>query len=84
MKAKKIGALLLAAVMTFSLAACGGGGKDDSKGDSSSAGSSSDKKRVCFVARASADTFAAWLTTEMKKEANDIFDFAKGILLIDR
>ncbi|GAA0804159.1 sugar ABC transporter substrate-binding protein [Clostridium sp. AF19-22AC] len=71
MKAKKIGALLLAAVMTFSLAACGGGGKDDSKGDSSSAGSSSDKKRVCFVARASADTFAAWLTTEMKKEAKN-------------
>ena len=70
MKAKKIGAMLLAAVMTVSLAACGGGGKDDSKGDSSS-GSSSDKKRVCFVARASADTFAAWLTTEMKNEAKN-------------
>ena len=25
--------------------------------------------RVCFVARASADTFAAWLTNEMKKAA---------------
>ncbi|MBU3876450.1 sugar ABC transporter substrate-binding protein [Faecalicatena sp. AGMB00832] len=70
MKAKKIGAMLLAAVMTVSLAACGGGGKGDSKGDSSS-GSSSDKKRVCFVARASADTFAAWLTTEMKNEAKN-------------
>ena len=70
MKAKKIGALFLAAVMTVSLAACGGGGKGDSKGDSSS-GSSSDKKRVCFVARASADTFAAWLTTEMKNEAKN-------------
>ncbi len=34
MKAKKIGAMLLAAVMTVSLAACGGGGKGDSKGDS--------------------------------------------------
>lgn len=71
MKAKKIGAMLLAAVMTVSLAACGGGGKGDSKGDSSSSGSSSDKKRVCFVARASADTFAAWLTTEMKNEAKN-------------
>ena len=70
MKAKKIGAMLLAAVMTVSLAACGGGGKGDSKGDSSS-GSSSDKKRICFVARASADTFAAWLTTEMKNEAKN-------------
>ena len=70
MKAKKIGAMLLAAVMTVSLAACGGGGKGDSKGDSSS-GSYSDKKRVCFVARASADTFAAWLTTEMKNEAKN-------------
>ena len=28
-----------------------------------------DVKRVCFVARASADTFAAWLTNEIKKEA---------------
>lgn len=70
MKAKKIGAMLLAAVMTVSLAACGGGGKGDSK-DGSSSSSSSDKKRVCFVARASADTFAAWLTTEMKNEAKN-------------
>lgn len=68
MKTKKIGALLLAAVMTVSLAACGGSGKDASKGSSSK---SSDKKRVCFVARASADTFAAWLTSEMKKEAKN-------------
>ena len=28
-----------------------------------------DAYRVCFVARASADTFAAWLTNEMKKAA---------------
>ena len=62
--------MLLAAVMTVSLAACGGGGKGDSK-DGSSSSSSSDKKRVCFVARASADTFAAWLTTEMKNEAKN-------------
>ncbi len=31
--------------------------------------STGDKKRVCFVARASADTFAAWLTNEMQKAA---------------
>lgn len=71
MKAKKICAFLLSAVMVVTLAACGGGGKegtsDSSSGSSSEA--SSDKKRVCFVARASADTFAAWLTSEMKKEA---------------
>ena len=28
-----------------------------------------DPYRVCFVARASADTFAAWLTTEMQEAA---------------
>ena len=33
-----------------------------------------DKKQVCFVARASADTFAAWLTNEMKKAAEDYPD----------
>ena len=31
-------------------------------------------KKVCFVARASADTFAAWLTDEMKKAAEDYKD----------
>lgn len=30
--------------------------------------------RVCFVARASADTFAAWLTNEMKKAADEYED----------
>lgn len=30
---------------------------------------SKDTYRVCFVARASADTFAAWLTSEMKAAA---------------
>ena len=31
--------------------------------------------RVCFVARASADTFAAWLTTEMQEAAAQYDDF---------
>ncbi len=33
-----------------------------------------DAKKVCFVARASADTFAAWLTDEMKEAAKDYED----------
>lgn len=33
-----------------------------------------DAYRVCFVARASADTFAAWLTSEMKKAADEYDD----------
>ena len=33
-----------------------------------------DAYRVCFVARASADTFAAWLTNEMKKAADEYDD----------
>lgn len=71
MKAKRISALLLAAIMTVSLAACTGSEGGGSAGDSASSGGAADKKRVCFVARASADTFAAWLTTEMKKEAEE-------------
>ncbi len=71
MKANRISALLLAAIMTVSLAACTGSEGGGSAGDSASSGGAADKKRVCFVARASADTFAAWLTTEMKKEAEE-------------
>ncbi len=65
MKAKKLAAIVLSAVMAVSVAACGsspGSGSADS-------GSSGGAKRVCFVARASADTFAAWLTSELKKAA---------------
>ncbi len=50
----------------------GGSGSSAQSSDSNGADSSSEsgeKKRVCFVARASADTFAAWLTNEMKKNA---------------
>lgn len=70
MKAKKIGALLLTAAMAMSLAACTDGSQKGSAAKDGSKG----KKRVCFVARASADTFAAWLTTEMKKEAKKYSD----------
>jgi len=71
MKFKKICAIALAAVMTFSMAACGGTGDG---GSASTSDTSSDKYRVCFVARASADTFAAWLTSEMKKAAENYDD----------
>ncbi len=74
MKAKKICALLVSAAMVITLAACGGN-KGDTGSSSNGAGSAdSGKKRVCFVARASADTFAAWLTSEMKKEAENYED----------
>lgn len=66
MKMKKIVAVLLTLTMAFSLAACG------SKGSSEE--SESGAKRVCFVARASADTFAAWLTSSMKAEAEKYDD----------
>lgn len=62
---KRILAVLLSAMMVVSMAACGAKGTDGSTADSSG------KKRVCFVARASADTFAAWLTSEMKKAAEE-------------
>lgn len=67
MKAKKLAAIVLSAVMAVSAAACG-----SSPGSgSANSGSSGGAKRVCFVARASADTFAAWLTSELKKAAEN-------------
>lgn len=66
MKMKKLVAVLLTLTMTFSLAACG---SKESGGESESGA-----KRVCFVARASADTFAAWLTSSMKEEAKNYED----------
>jgi len=71
--------MALAAFMAVSLVACSSGSTASSAaGDSAansesaageSTGDSTGKKRVCFVARASADTFVAWLTTEMKEQA---------------
>ncbi len=72
MKFRKICAVLLGAVMVMSMAACGGNSSETST-DADAAGSG-DAKRVCFVARASADTFAAWMTEEMKKAAEGYDD----------
>ena len=75
MKLRKLGSMALATFMAVSLVACSSGGTASSAaGDSaanseSAAADSTGKKRVCFVARASADTFAAWLMDEMKKES---------------
>lgn len=78
-KMKRVFAAALGTVMMASMiAGCGGnGGGSDSSGGSADKGASdaSDgKKKVCFVARASADTFAAWLTSEMQKQAEN-YDF---------
>jgi inositol transport system substrate-binding protein len=61
---KKIISIILVLVMVLALVACGGN-TDANNGD---------VKRVCFVARASADTFAAWFTSSMKAEAEK-YDF---------
>ncbi len=75
MKAKKLAAMVLSAAMAVSLAACGSSpGTSGDAGNSSGTDASGDAKRVCFVARASADTFAAWLTSELKKAAADYND----------
>ena len=54
----------------------GDSGSTEAKASGDTAAASGDTadtsgKRVCFVARASADTFAAWLTSEMKSEAEN-------------
>lgn len=68
MKMKRLSAVFLSVVMTGALvmgcSRAGGDGTDSDDG----------KKKVCFVARASADTFASWLTSEMKKQAAN-YDF---------
>lgn len=71
---KKIVALFLAIAMSMTLVACGSSsaGTATSAAPSGSAApttSASGSYRVAFVARASADTFAAWLTREMKAAA---------------
>ena len=80
MKLKKMLAVLFSAMMVASLTACGGSGSDSGSSDSAQASTdgessdSGDAYRVCFVARASADTFAAWMTDEMKKAAEEYDD----------
>lgn len=63
----KLLAIFMMLILTLSLAGCGSSGGGEAAEESAS--SDSGTKRVCFVARASADTFAAWLTNEMKKNA---------------
>ena len=69
-KTKKLLAVLLCVMMVFSLAACSNKSESSDEGGSAEGGT----KKVCFVARASADTFAAWLTSEMKKNAEQYSD----------
>ena len=72
MKWKKISAVLLSAAMVVTLGACSSSSDSGSSDDSGEG--SGDKYRVCFVARASADTFAAWMTTEMQAAAKQYDD----------
>ena len=80
MKLKKI--VAVATALTMAMAAvtgCGSVGKDDvvstdeaNNNESTSAEGEqveNKKYKICFVARASADTFAAWLTDEMENAA---------------
>ena len=74
MKRRKLIALLLTASIgaMLALTACGGGCAESTPAASApgdSAPGESETYRVCFVARASADTFAAWLTNEMQAAA---------------
>ena len=66
MKLKKLVAVLVAVVMMFAMTACGGGSSDSEE--------SGDAYKVCFVARASADAFAAWLTDSVKAAAAEYDD----------
>ena len=65
MKFKKILAVLISIMMIAAMAGCG---------SSEPAGGDGEGYNVCFVARASADTFAAWLTDEMKAAAAEYED----------
>ena len=49
---KKVLAVIMTLMMILALAACGGGASEESTDESASSG---ETKRVCFVARASAD-----------------------------
>ena len=83
MKLKKIVALVLAGAMSMSLVACGGSGDSqastnaapsETADEGTAAEETSGNYRVAFIARASADTFAAWLTREMISEAENYPD----------
>ena len=65
---KKILSMVLVLAMVVAMTACSGSGGDSEGGDGG------DGYRVAFIARASADTFAAWLTREMQSEAEKYDD----------
>lgn len=85
MKLRKLTALALTVAMTLSMAACGSEAKEEPAASEPAASEepaqeaenteepageeASGDYRVAFIARASADTFAAWLTREMISEA---------------
>jgi len=85
MKLRKLTALALTVAMTLSMAACGSGAKEEpaasepaASGETAQEAENTEEPageeasgdyRVAFIARASADTFAAWLTREMISEA---------------
>lgn len=85
MKFKKVTALALAVAMTLSMAACGSSSSTQeaaAPADTAEAAEETTEAaaeeapadgnyRVAFIARASADTFAAWLTREMISEAEN-------------
>ena len=60
--------MVLVLAMVVAMTACSGSGGDSEGGDGG------DGYRVAFIARASADTFAAWLTREMQSEAEKYDD----------
>ncbi len=86
---RKVVSIVMSIAMAAMLTACGGSAGSapaadakasapateqaaDAKAETPAA--SGEKKRICFVARASADTFAAWLTNEMQKAAGTYDD----------
>ena len=82
---KKLVGIVLSVIMAVSMTACGSAGTSatsastdaSAQSQTTAAAASSESGKtynVCFVARASADTFAAWLTNEMKKAAADYPD----------
>lgn len=65
-------ALGLAVATALSLGACAGGGTTGGDGDE-------DGYRVAYIARAQADSFAAWLANEMKAAAEDYDDITLDV-----
>ena len=71
MKFKKIAAVLVGMIMVIGMITGCGSSSDTA---TSTEAASGDAYNVCFVARASADTFAAWLTNEMQAAADQYDD----------